>query len=192
VFAATPESRVPQSRNSGASKIFASESAIRHTGRPIHAIRIGIVTYLPIHAEQMTGTDHNKILAIGFAAFAVIYFFTFVLLLVITTGVFVALGITFANESGDSKQAGIGILGGVFTIIFYGVLLLICVLPTALASSKMFKRKPRARFWGVPAAIVVAPIFPLGTVLGAYGLWFLFSGQGKSFYARFSEKSGPS
>ena len=130
----------------------------------------------------MTATDHNKILAIGFAAFAAIYFFTFVLLLVVTTGVFVALGITIAQESGDSKQAGIGIIGGVFTIIFYGVLLLICMLPTALASWKMFKRRPRARFWGVIAAIVVAPIFPLGTVLGVFGLWFLFSADGKSFY----------
>jgi hypothetical protein len=137
----------------------------------------------------MTGADHNKILAIGFAAFAAIFFITFFLLLVVTTGVFVALGITFANETGDSKQAGIGVLGGVFTVIFYCVLGLIFVLPTALASWKMLKRRTRARLWGIIAAILVAPILPLGTALGIYGLWFFFSAAGKQFYSNLANPS---
>lgn len=130
----------------------------------------------------MTGADHNKILAIGFAVFAAIFLFTFLLLLLVTTGVFVALGFSLASESGDDKQVGIGILGGIVTVIFYVVLGLICVLPTALASWKMFKRKSRARFWATVAAIVILPVFPLGTALGIYALWFLFSAEGKSFY----------
>lgn len=125
----------------------------------------------------MTDSPHNKILAIGFAAFAAIFFFTFLLLVLVTAGVFVGLGITMANESGDANQAGIGILGAIFTVIFYGVLGLFCVLPPALASWKMLKRKPRVRFWGILASIVVLPIIPLGTALGIYGLWFFFSGQ---------------
>jgi hypothetical protein len=129
----------------------------------------------------MTGADHNKILAIGFAAFAAIFFLTFLLLTLVSIGVFVALGITFANETGDPNQAGIGILGAIFTVIFYGVLGLICVLPPALASWKMLKRKPRARFWGIIASIVLLPIIPLGTALGIYGLWFFFSGQGRKY-----------
>ena len=129
----------------------------------------------------MTGADHNRILAIGFAAFAAIFFFTFLLLVLVTVGVFVALGITFANETGDPNQAGIGILGAIFTVIFYGVLGLICILPPALASWKMLKRKPRARFWGIIASIVVLPLIPLGTALGIYGLWFFFSGQGRNY-----------
>lgn len=131
----------------------------------------------------MTGSDHNKILAIGFGSFAAIFFFTFMLLLIVTTGVFVALGITFAQETGDSTQAGIGILGGVFTIIFYVFLGLVCVLPTAMAGWKMLNRRRRARLYGIVASIVVLPIFPLGTVLGVYGLWFFFSEEGKRFYA---------
>lgn len=129
----------------------------------------------------MTGAEHNKILAIGFAAFAVILFFTFLLLALVSVGVFVALGITFANESGDTNQAGLGILGAIFTVIFYGGLGLICVLPLALASWKMFKRKPAARIWGIIAAIVMLPIIPLGTMLGIYGLWFFFSAQGRDY-----------
>jgi hypothetical protein len=130
----------------------------------------------------MTTTDHTKILAIGFAAFAVIYLFTFLLLVLVTGGVFIGLGITMANESGDANQAGIGIIGAIFTVIFYGVLGLICVLPPALASWKLFKQKPRVRFWGVIASIVVLPIIPLGTALGVYGFWFFFSVTGKDQY----------
>ena len=128
----------------------------------------------------MTAKDHSKILGIGFAAFAIIYLFTFVLLTVVTGGVFVAMGITIANDTGDPNQAGFGILGAVFTVVFYGVLGLICALPPALASWKLFKRKPKARFWGVIASIVVLPIIPLGTALGGYGLWYFFSGANRN------------
>ena len=130
----------------------------------------------------MTGSDHNKILAIGFGAFAAIFFFTFMLLLIVTTGVFVALGITFAKDTGDNTNAGIGILGGVFTVIFYSVLGIICVFPTAMAGWKMLKRRRRARMYGIIASIVVLPLFPLGSLLGGYGLWFFFSEEGKRFY----------
>ena len=129
----------------------------------------------------MTGADHNKILAIGFAAFAAILFFTFLLLALVSVGVFVALGLTFANESGNTNEAGVGILGAIFTVIFYGGLGLICVLPPAMASWKMLKRRPGARIWGIIAAIVLLPIVPLGTMLGAYGLWFFFADQGRKF-----------
>jgi membrane-anchored glycerophosphoryl diester phosphodiesterase (GDPDase) len=128
---------------------------------------------------------HNKILASGFAAFSAIFFFTFALLLVVSAGVFVALGITSANETGDSNQAGIGILGGVFAIVFYVVLGLIFVLPTAVASWKLFKQRERARSWGIIAAILIALVLPLGTILGIYGLWFFFSAEGKLFYLNF-------
>lgn len=120
----------------------------------------------------MTGAGHHKILAIGFAAFAAMLFFTFLLLALVSVGVFVALGITFANESGDSNQARVGILGVIFTVIFYGGLGLVWVLPLAMASWMVLKRRPRARVWGIIAAIVLLPIIPLGTMLGVYGLWF--------------------
>ena len=131
----------------------------------------------------MTVIEHNRILAGGFAIFALIFACTFLLLLVVSFGVFVALGISFARETGNTQQAGIGILGGIFAVIFYGVLGAIFVLPTALASRKMWKLRRHARAWGIIAAILVAPIMPLGTILGVYGLWFFFSGDGKQFYS---------
>lgn len=129
----------------------------------------------------MTVIEHNKILGIGFAVFAAIFAFTFLLLLVVSLGVFVALGISFADETGNGREAGIGVLGGVVAVIFYGVLGAIFVVPMALASRKMLKRRRNARIWGIIAAILVATIIPLGTMLGIYGLWFFFSAEGRRF-----------
>lgn len=130
----------------------------------------------------MTAKDHNKIIALGFAVFAGIFAFTFVLLMLVSFGVFVALGITMTNETGDNTQAGIGIAGGIFSIVFYCMLAAIIVLPTALASWTVFKRRRSARVWGTIAAIIVFSIMPLGTVLAIYALWFFFSAEGKEFY----------
>ena len=130
----------------------------------------------------MTVIEHNKMVGIGFAVFAAIFAFTFLLLLVVTLVVFVALGISFANEPGNSQEPNIGIMGGIGTVIFYGLLGTIFVVPTALASRKLLKRRPNARIWGIVAAIVLAPIIPLGTMLGIYALWFFFNAEGRRFY----------
>src|SRR5436189_3439719 len=103
----------------------------------------------------MKPQDHNKIIAIGFAVFAAIFGFTFVLLMLVSLGVFVGLGFTLAADSGDKTQAGIGIAGGIFAVIFYLVLGAIFVLPTALAAWKAFKQRPGTRIWGTIAAILV-------------------------------------
>lgn len=131
----------------------------------------------------MTALDHNKYLAIGFAVFAALFGLTFLLLMFVTLGVFVALGISLANETGDANQAGIGILGGVFTVVFYVVLGLLLVLPTAVASRKLWKMRPGARGWGIVAAILIFWAFPMGTFLAVYALWFLFSTEGRKLYA---------
>ena len=130
----------------------------------------------------MKPQDHNKIIAIGFAVFAGIFGFTFVLLMLVSLGVFVGLGLTMAADTGDNTQAGIGIAGGIFSILFYCVLGAIFVLPTALAAWKAYKRRASARVWGTIAAIIVMGIMPLGTLLGVYALWFFFGAHGKDFY----------
>jgi hypothetical protein len=133
----------------------------------------------------MTALEHNKYLAVAFGVFAAIFGFTFLLLMLVTLGVFVALGISFANETGEASQAGIGILGGLFTVVFYVVLGLTLVAPTAVASRKMWKRRRNARAWGIIAAILVAWTFPIGTFLTIYALWFLFSAEGRKLYSAF-------
>ncbi len=130
----------------------------------------------------MTAAEHNKCLAIGFGIFAALFGLTFLLLMLISLGVFVALGISFANKTGDANETGIGILGGVFAVIFYLVLGWMFMLPTAIASRKMWKQRPDARVWGVIAAILVLFVFPVGTFLAIYALWFCFSAEGRNLY----------
>jgi len=129
----------------------------------------------------MTVIEHNKILAIGFGIFAAIFAFTILLLMVVSLGVFAALGITSANDPRNGPGGKIGIIGGVVAVIFYTLLGAIFVLPMALASWKMLKRRRNARPWGIIAAILVATIIPLGTMFGIYGLWFFFSSEGRRF-----------
>lgn len=130
----------------------------------------------------MTPAEHNKYLAIGFGIFAALFGLTFLLLMLVSLGVFVALGISFAKETGDTNQAGFGILGGVFAAVFYLVLALIFAVPTAIASRKMWKRKADARVWAIIAAVLVLFIFPVGTFLAIYALWFCFSADGRSWF----------
>ncbi len=127
----------------------------------------------------MTATEHTRYLAIGFGFFATIFGLTFLLLMLVSLGVFVALGISFANETGDANQAGFGILGGAFAVIFYLILGLLLVLPTAIASRKLWKRRPGARGWAIVAAVLIVWTFPVGTFLAIYAFWFCFSAPGK-------------
>ena len=130
----------------------------------------------------MTAVEHNKYLAIAFGIFAALFGLTFLLLMLVSLGVFVALGVSFANETGDTNQAGFGILGGVFAVAFYLTLGLFSVLPTAVASRKMWKRRPGARVWGIIAAILILFVFPVGTFLAIYAFWFLFSAPSRELY----------
>src|SRR5262245_12285162 len=130
----------------------------------------------------MTAIEHNRYLAIGFAFFAAIFGLTFLLLMLVSLGVFVALGISFANETGDTNQAGFGILGGVFAVVFYLVLGLLFVLPTAAASRRIWQRKPSVCVWGIIAAVLILFVFPDGTVLAIYAFWFCVSAQGRDLF----------
>jgi hypothetical protein len=130
----------------------------------------------------MTALEHNKFIAIGFGIFAAIFGFTFLLLMLVSLGVFVGLGISFANQTGDLNQAGFGALGGVFAVVFYLVLGLIFVLPLAIASRKMLKRRRGARVWAIIAALMAISIVPFGTLLAIYALWFCFSADRKDLY----------
>ncbi|MGQ0763592.1 MAG: hypothetical protein ACT4OT_16470 [Acidobacteriota bacterium] len=131
----------------------------------------------------MTALEHNKYLSIGFGVFAALFGLTFLLLMLVSLGVFVALGVSFANETGDMNQAGFGILGGVFAVVFYVGLGLLLVLPPATASRKLWKLRRGARGWGIIAAILIFWAFPVGTFLAIYALWFLFSTEGRKLYA---------
>lgn len=122
----------------------------------------------------MTAQDHNKILSTLFLTQGLMQIFGLIVAALIIGGVGV-----YVVQRPDTPE-GIGfIVGSIIGVIVAAVLL---ILPPLIAALGMFKRKSWAKTAGIVAAIISLLSFPLGTVLGVYGLWFLFSEDAKQFY----------
>lgn len=91
-----------------------------------------------------------------------------ILVLLLGTGVFLFFtGIGAA--SGDPQAAGIlGILG-----LFAGGLLFILGFPGLAAGYGLLKRRPWARVVTIVVSVLQLFNIPIGTLLGAWGLWIL-------------------
>ena len=86
----------------------------------------------------------------------------------------------------------------IYAAVFTALILLIFLIAgfCLLTGLKLFKKKPKARMYGIISGISVIPVgiaflsvFPIGTffgileiALGIYSLWFFFSAQGKQFF----------
>ena len=93
---------------------------------------------------------------------------------------FVALGITFANESGDPNQAGVGIRGAIFTLIFYGAGTYLCV-TSGHCELEDSEAKARGANLGNHCRDRRAANPPPRTVLGVYGLWSFLGPQVRNY-----------
>lgn len=124
----------------------------------------------------MTAKDHSKLLGIFFAVQSGLAIFGAAMVILIYGGLGAAL--VSSRRSADQTMGTIFLIGAVIAIPI-GILF---VLPSILAAYKLLKQKSGARFWTIFAAIVALVSFPLGTVLGVYALWFLFSEDGKRFF----------
>jgi hypothetical protein len=62
----------------------------------------------------------------------------------------------------------------IYSLIFFA--------PSIIAGYAMLKRKPWARMASIVAAVMEVMSFPLGTPVGIYSFWFMFSEVGKSLY----------
>jgi hypothetical protein len=125
----------------------------------------------------MTATDHNRLLGI---------FITIrgVLLLVagIMMAIFMAGGgmlMATAGHRHDDQVAGAFMLAGG---VIGGVVMLAMGFFDLYAASKIRKAAPVGRTLGIVVCALSILSFPLGTALGAYGLWFFFSDQGRALY----------
>lgn len=123
----------------------------------------------------MTAEEHNRTLGILF----LVYFGMQVLGFIISIAVmFVTLGMMSGMPNGD--KFAIGLLRIIFGLtLILGVILTI---PSGVAGFKLFKQRSNARIWAIIASIVGLINLPFGTALGIYGLWFLFSENGKLYY----------
>lgn len=124
----------------------------------------------------MTAQEHNRTLGILFLVYLGLQIFGLIVAIVFMVGF---SGLIISGMSGENAfPMGIMIFALGFGLIFS----ILLMLPIGMAGFKMYKEKPNARIWGIIASIISLLSFPIGTILGVYGLWFLFGEQGKQFY----------
>jgi hypothetical protein len=68
------------------------------------------------------------------------------------------------------------LLGSMGTLL--GLVLVVSGLPELLAGIGLLKLRPWGRLVAIAVSVLSLPAFPLGTLLGGYGLWVLLSAQG--------------
>ena len=112
---------------------------------------------------------HVKVLGALQIAFGAIGLMLAVLLVFVFGG---AAGIVGASGDPDA-QIAVPIIGltGMALVGF----ITITSLPSLLVGFGLLKFRPWARIAGIVLSIVVLVMVPVGTIVGAYGLWVLFS-----------------
>jgi hypothetical protein len=120
---------------------------------------------------------HVKVLGALQIAFGVIGLLFAVLMLFVFGG---AASIVGASGDPDARIA-IPIIG--LTGMALTGFLTITSLPSLIVGVGLLKFRPWARIAGIVLSIVVLVMVPLGTIIGAYGLWVLFSRDTERLFA---------
>jgi hypothetical protein len=123
----------------------------------------------------MTPKEHNRTLGILFLVYLGLQAFGLVIGFFMSIVIF---GGMFASEPDLAPMAGFMTVIMIFAFAI-GALLII---PVAVAGFKLIKERPGARTWAIIASVVALLNFPLGTILGIYGLWFLMGDAGKAYF----------
>jgi hypothetical protein len=91
-----------------------------------------------------------------------------------------AIGIIHATADRDAEIAVpiIGVAGGALVICLVAL-----SLPGFVIGIGLLQRRPWARTAGIVLSILGMVFFPFGTVVGAYGLWVLFSKETERLFA---------
>lgn len=111
--------------------------------------------------------DHLKILGWLYAASGGV-----VLLLAAVLGtVFGLAGVFAGGEGGGALIGGIGFVVAIFIAAL--------AVPSLVCGWALLNYKPWARTFGIVLSILQLGSFPLGTLLGAYGLWVLLNDQSR-------------
>jgi hypothetical protein len=125
----------------------------------------------------MTAKEHNKLVGIFLMVNGGLQVFSGIIVGLIYGG----MGAAFLSTARRDNEQFLGSFMIIMAIIIVPIVLAFGGL-FLLAGWKMLKEKAGARNWGIAASIVALLGFPLGTVLGIYGIWFLFGEEGKRFY----------
>ena len=120
---------------------------------------------------------HVKVLAVLFIALSALgVLAAFALMAVFGVGA----GIVGATGDPDAALA-LPIIGltGTALVIF----MLMVSLPGLIAGFGLLKFRPWARILGIVLCAINLINFPLGTIMGAYGLWVLMNGETERLFA---------
>jgi hypothetical protein len=122
-------------------------------------------------------TTHVKVLGVLYAAFSALGICA-ALFLGLAVGT--ATGIVAANGDHDAAAAVpiIGLAGSALVIFLLAV-----SLPGLIAGIGMIKLRPWARIVGIVLSAINLIGFPIGTILGAYGLWVLLNKETERLFA---------
>jgi len=112
---------------------------------------------------------HVKVLAVLQIAFGILGLLCAVFLTLVLGG---AAGIVGASGDPDARIA-IPIIG--LTGMALVSLLVVLSLPSLIIGVGLIRMRPWARIGGMVLSVMSLIMVPFGTVIGAYGLWVLFS-----------------
>ena len=81
----------------------------------------------------------------------------------------------------EGSEIAVPILGliGAFAVTF----ILVLSIPGIIVGAGLLKFRPWARILGIIMSILLIIHFPLGTIVGVYGLWVLLTGETEKLFA---------
>jgi len=81
----------------------------------------------------------------------------------------------------EGSEIAVPILGlvGMFAVTF----ILLLSIPGIIVGVGLLKLRPWARVFGIIMSILLIIHFPLGTIVGVYGLWVLLTGETEKLFA---------
>jgi hypothetical protein len=120
---------------------------------------------------------HVKVLGVLHIALSAIGLLVAIVLMIAVGG---AAGIVGASGDPDAQYA-IPIIGIAGTTLI--VLTLALSLPSLVVGIGLFRFRPWARVFGIVLSILDLVLVPLGTVVGAYGLFVLFSKETERLFS---------
>ena len=130
---------------------------------------------------------HVKVLGVVYLAVGACMLLAAMFLFLTMGGV---AGIVGATAEPQDAAIAIPILGFVGTAL--AAFLILFSVPSFITGYGLLKFKPWARILGIVLSAISLIKIPIGTVLGAYGLWVLLNTETERLFNKFPASSAPS
>jgi hypothetical protein len=120
---------------------------------------------------------HAKVLGILNIVFGGLGLLSAALLMIVFGGV---TGLVTASGDPDAAVAAsiVGVTGASVVLVT-----ILTSLPAIFIGLGLYRLRPWSRIAGIVLSILSLLAFPIGTALGIYGLWVLFSADGQKLFA---------